>query len=351
MGWRGDPVFLFDIFKDAGLSVSKYAGGIDRGNGDVGNIWGTMVHHTGAPAGSNPGPRAIAEHPSLGLASQIHLARNGHITICGVGIAYHAGKGSWPGLPTNNANPITIGVEAENSGTEGWSPAQYWAYVKLCAAICRKLGYRADRVIAHKEWAGPAQGKWDPGGLDMNKFRADINAEIDLAGKPQAVRNEIDYVYSLSGWLGKRLHTGEKPCKDGKGVYADFEHGSIYHLPGLGTVPVPKLVYEVWKRNNWEQGFLGYPKHFHIVVPDTGDLQEFQGGTIVRKYGTEGFVVYGKIGERWRADGDVRTDRGALLGWPTSNEYDHEGGRKQDFEGGSIVWHPTGAISLIEEKK
>lgn len=355
MTWRGDPVFLFDVIKAEGVSVSNYVGGTDRGAGDMGLLWGTIVHHTGAPVGSTPGPRAIAEHPSLGLASQIYLGRDGKATICGVGIAHHAGAGSWPGLPTNNANPVTIGIEAENSGTEGWSSAQYWAYVKICAAICRKLGVGSDRVIAHKEWAGPAQGKWDPGALDMNKFRADIAAQIVNGNKPQPVRNEIDYVRSFSDWLGKRLHDGEKPCKDGVGVYADFERGSIYHHPKVGTVPVPALVYEVWKRNNWEQGFLGYPTRFHAVVAESekisgGDIQEFQGGTIARKYGTEGFVVYGKIGERWRADGDVRTDRGAQLGWPTSNEYDYNGGRRQDFEHGSIVWHPTGAVTLIGGK-
>lgn len=353
MPWRGDPTFLFDVVKAEGVSVSNYVGGTDRGNGDCGDIWGVIAHHTGAPAGSSPGPRAIAEHPTLNLASQIHLARNGHATICGVGIAYHAGKGSWPGLPTDNANPFTIGIEAENSGTEGWSSAQYWAYVKICAAIIRKIGYNATRVIGHKEWAGPAQGKWDPGALDLNKFRSDIQAQIDNGNKPQPVRNEIDYVRSFSDWLGKRLHDGEKPCKDGRGVYADFEHGSIYHLGGdggVGTVPVPTLVYEVWKRNQWEQGLLGYPKHFHAVIPDQGDIQEFQGGTVARKYGTVGYVVHGKIGERWRAEGDVRTDRGAKLGWPTSEEYDFDGGRRQDFEGGSLTWHPSGVIKMTEVK-
>lgn len=36
----------------------------------------------------------------------------------------------------------------------------------------------ADRVIGHKEWAGKSQGKWDPGAIDMNIFRADIQARL-----------------------------------------------------------------------------------------------------------------------------------------------------------------------------
>ena len=126
-------------------------------------------HHTGNnPPGNNPG--YIANHPSLGLCSQIHLSRDGVATVVGVGVAWHAGSGSYPGLPTNGANERTIGIEAENNGTEGWSPAQYDAYVRCCAAILRKVGQPASHAIGHKEWAGAAQGKWDPGGMDMNKY-------------------------------------------------------------------------------------------------------------------------------------------------------------------------------------
>lgn len=178
----GDPIWLADELRAAGLECDVYPGAFNRGKGDFGQIWGIVAHHTGAPAGSAPGPRAIAEHPSLGLASQLHLDRNGKYTLCGVGIAWHAGRGQWPGIPTNDANRVTIGIEAENSGTEGWSPAQYDAYVRGCAAILRKLGHDSSRVIGHKEWAGPSQGKWDPGGIDMDSFRRDVQQHINHQG-------------------------------------------------------------------------------------------------------------------------------------------------------------------------
>lgn len=175
----GDPIWLADELRAAGLECDVYPGAFNRGKGDFGAIWGIVAHHTGAPAGSAPGPRAIAEHPSLGLASQLHLDRNGKYTLCGVGIAWHAGRGEWPGLPPNDANRVTIGIEAENSGTEGWTPAQYDAYVRGCAVILRKLGHDSSHVIGHKEWAGPSQGKWDPGGIDMDAFRRDVQKHID----------------------------------------------------------------------------------------------------------------------------------------------------------------------------
>lgn len=344
-----DPVWLLDVLRAGGVDADEYPGARNRGHGDCGNIWGVIDHHTGAPVGSNPGPGAIANHPSLGLCSQIHLARNGKATICGVGIAWHAGNGSWPGLPTNNANPVTLGIEAENSGTEGWSAEQYWAYVRINAAILRHLGYPATHTIGHKEWAGPAQGKWDPGGMNMDKFRHDVQELIDRGNQPPVVvRNEIDHTRSFSDWLGNRLHDGEKPCKDQVGRFADFEHGSIYWHPETGSLPVPANVYEVWARNAWEQGLLGYPQRYHVVYENEGDLQSFQGGTIARRYGTPGYVCYGVIGRRWVEEGGVRDVNGnpTTLGWPTSDEYDYQGGRRQDFEHGSLVWHPSGAVEI-----
>lgn len=342
-----DPVWMYQVIKDAGVSVSEYPGCYDRGHGDCWTITHVIDHHTGAPVGSNPGPFLIANHPSLGLCSQIHLARDGHATICGVGIAWHAGNGSWPGLPTNNANPVTIGIEAENSGTEGWSAEQYWAYVRINAALLTKLGVPASHSIGHKEWAGPSQGKWDPGGMNMDKFRADIAEVMAHGSNVPVVRNEIDHTRSFSGWLGDRVFEGERVCADGVGRYADFANGSIYWHPDTGSLPVPANVYETWAAQQWEQGELGYPTRYHVVCEDqgepVGDVQEFQGGTIARQYGHAGHIAHGVIGGRWRAEGDVR----GPLGWPTSNEYDTpEGGRRQDFTGGSLVWHPSGAIKL-----
>ncbi|WP_069163027.1 N-acetylmuramoyl-L-alanine amidase [Nocardia altamirensis] len=173
MSWTGDPVWLADVLRAEGLRVVEFPGWRERGHGDFGEIWGIVAHHTG---GSATPPTEIAYGlPTLdGPLSQLHLAKDGTVTVVAVGVAWHAGAGSWPGLPEDNANYHTIGIEAVNNGTEGWSDAQYDAYVGICAAILRKLGHGADRVIGHKEWAGPKQGKWDPGAMDMDRFRSDI---------------------------------------------------------------------------------------------------------------------------------------------------------------------------------
>lgn len=189
-GWRGDPTFLPELLKAWGLEVGEIDGWLDRGHGDFGAIWGVVAHHTGS---NNATAESIAFHPTLGLASQIHLARSGKVTLCGVGVAWHAGAGAWPGIAEDDANQVTIGIEAANDGggspgkphRSSWPDAQYEAYTTLVAAILWFLGLRAERVIGHKEWAGAKQGKWDPGAIDMNVFRADVQRKID-AGPPGA---------------------------------------------------------------------------------------------------------------------------------------------------------------------
>ena len=335
-----DPVWLADVLRAEGVETVEYPGWRDRGHGDFGQITHVMAHHTGGDAS----PRSIAEHPELGLSSQIHLARNGVATVVGAGIAWHAGPGDWPGIPTDDANRVSIGIEAENSGTEGWSAAQYWAYVKVCAAICRRLGLGADRVIGHKEWAGRSQGKWDPGGMDMDAFRQDIQQQINRGPTPPAV-NQIDEVQKVAGfWLGERETPGEMICgSDGAGRYAKFRAGYIYWHPRFGAHAVNMRIFEYWAGLNWENGPLGYPVQGHTYVEGVGDIQAFERGVVFRKLGADrGHHVHGVIGDAYYRRGAETGE----LGWPVSNEYEYNGGRAQDFENGSLAWHPTGAVRI-----
>ena len=179
--WRGDPVWLRDVVAAEGVKTAEVEGWLERGHGDFGKIWGVIIHHTGG----NASPVSeISHHPSLGLCSQIHLAKDGTATMCGAGVAWHAGAGSYPGLPEDGANGVTIGIENVNlppqggAHREGWSDVQYTAMVKTVAAILRKLGQDSSHVISHQEWGGRKQGKWDPGSINMDIFRDDVAKQI-----------------------------------------------------------------------------------------------------------------------------------------------------------------------------
>lgn len=172
--------WLPDVLKAAGLNVYVDPDWLDNGHGDFEDLWGVVAHHTGDV--SENAWKVVRDGRSdlSGPLSQLVLEQDGMFRVVASGVAWHAGMGSYPGLPEDHANFYTIGIEAVNTGLESWSVAQYDAYVRGVAAILKYLGKDSSRVIGHKEWAGVKQGKWDPGNIDMNKFRADVQELINL---------------------------------------------------------------------------------------------------------------------------------------------------------------------------
>lgn len=238
LSWFGDPLWLPEVLRAEGVTVVEMDGWRDRGHGDFGQIWGVVAHHTGS---DNTPASEIAFHPELGLCSQIHLGRNGVATICGAGVAWHAGNGSWPGLPANSANQATIGIEAQNAGGGSpavpmrhrscWPDVQYEAYVRCVAAILRHLGHGADRVIAHREWAGKAQGKWDPGQIDMDAFRWDVSRRLNSEVAQQ--KDEGDVLSNDQDRMLKEIH---------QLLFTRFPSRSIYRNRGEDARPVWRAI-------------------------------------------------------------------------------------------------------------
>lgn len=180
----GNPTWLAEVLRAEGLDPVEFTGWRHRGHGTFKDIRGVMVHHTGSDRAS---AASIAEgRPDLaGPLSQVHIARDGTVTVVAAGVAWHAGVGMYPWVPANMGNWHLIGIECANSGTSpsaphrrNWPDAQYFALVRCCAAINRRLGQNAARTIGHKEYAGRAQGKWDPGGIDMDLLRRDIAEQL-----------------------------------------------------------------------------------------------------------------------------------------------------------------------------
>lgn len=194
MAWTGDPVWLEDVLRPAlGDRLKTIDGWQNSGHGDFKDIRGIMVHHTG---NSRESAQSIRNgRPDLaGPLSNLHIAPDGTVTIVAVGICWHAGRGSYPWLPTDNANQHMIGIECawptvtngRYDPNEKWPDAQFNSMLDTCAALAIKLGVPATRVIGHKEWAGAAQGKWDPGNILMTDFRKWTNDRMKATpGTPQ----------------------------------------------------------------------------------------------------------------------------------------------------------------------
>lgn len=197
---------LADYLRRQGLTVIEHPGWEHRGR-DLPDKPDTVVcHHTATSLkalGDLPTLRLLVEgRPDLpGPLCQLGLSRAGVVHLIASGKANHAGKGAWRGQ-TSSAR--TIGIEAEHPGGDcPWTPVQYTAYVKLCAALCRYLEVDPNRVCGHREWALPRGRKVDPT-FDLDLFRRDVRTA--LVPKPtEAPEMNADEWKRLEQLLDRKL--------------------------------------------------------------------------------------------------------------------------------------------------
>lgn len=186
----GDPAWIPDVVAPVlGNRFRMLGGALGAGHGDFKDIRGVMWHHTG-----NARERAESirnGRPDLpGPLANFHIAPDGIVTFVAVGVCWHAGVGSYPWLPTNMANWHMIGVECAwpfntslgpaTAYQERWPDAQFESMLDLAAVLTRHLGVGSDRDIGHKDYAGRAQGKWDPGNWDTKQFQWWTRERIDI---------------------------------------------------------------------------------------------------------------------------------------------------------------------------
>ncbi|WP_354670062.1 peptidoglycan-binding protein [Streptomyces sp. S.PNR 29] len=179
------------MLKHAGLGVvehGKWRTHNRNTHGNWGPVNGVMIHHTG-PYSSEadmvelcrvgyqdlPGPLC---HGVIDRSGTIHLVGYGRTNHAGMGdtdvlLAVIAEKNT---LPRDNeadtdGNRHFYGFECINTGDQPWPAAQLDAMARAAAALCRAHGWNERSVIGHKEWQ---PGKPDPGGIDMDDFRARV---------------------------------------------------------------------------------------------------------------------------------------------------------------------------------
>ena len=203
MSWTGDPVWLADVLRGAGLKVIEHEGWRERGHGDFRDIRGVLCHHT---AGGGPNDWRIVQNgrPDLaGPLAQLVLEKDGTYRVVAAGVCWHAGRGRWPGWPTDDANYHTIGIEAVSRGTPpwDWTPAQLDAYKRGCAALLKRIGRDSRDCVAHREYS--SEGKIDPAGIDMTAFRRDVQAILDGKDEGMGFLDE-----KITNYHGKQVSVG-----------------------------------------------------------------------------------------------------------------------------------------------
>lgn len=175
-----------------GLDVEEKSGWRTRGRPYNFYPRAIICHHTasGAQSGNFASEGIVTSGRSdlPGPLCQILLGRDGTVKLIAAGYANHAGYGGpKAGIPANQGNTYSIGIEAENNGVgEPWSAKQLNAYYRLCAALLDWLGTSdVSRVIGHKEWA-PTR-KIDPAGLNMDKFREQVKKALSQGASVKTV--------------------------------------------------------------------------------------------------------------------------------------------------------------------
>nr|WP_051162522.1 hypothetical protein [Nocardia transvalensis] len=174
----------------------------------------------------------------------------------------------------------------------------------------------AAAVVASTGGAQARQiGAFDVGGA--------IEAEYDRAGGLATFGNPISP--ETDAGLGGKFQAFER-------------NNSIYWSVGTDAHAVGGLIRDKWGALGWENGALGYPVTDEQKAGKDGQgrYNLFNGGSVYWSSKTGAHAVWGAIRDTWFTE---VAEKGRY-GYPTSDEYDYQGGKAQDFQGGRITWKP-----------
>ncbi|WKN47162.1 N-acetylmuramoyl-L-alanine amidase [Nocardioides sp. Arc9.136] len=175
---------------------------------------GVLWHHTGS---KDTNPKSIADDRAyaewlaeIGRSDlpaplcQLSIGRDGTVYVCAAGRGNHAGTARASGtVAGGDGNQLYVGVECQNTGSEGWSDAQRDAMVTTGAVLAELLHTSAQAQRAHRETS--VTGKWDPGLLDMDAFRRDVAAELVTKERPEEPDPEPTRVEEIRQLLREAL--------------------------------------------------------------------------------------------------------------------------------------------------
>lgn len=179
--------------RETGVSVVAGPDWTTAGHGSTpGRLLGTMWHDTVTPyTWSDANLARLLRQGYTGLPgpiANIGIGSTGNILLVAAGRAYHAGSGSWSGIPSGNLN--TVGIEVQNPGTVPWRAKQLEVVRSFVYYLHDELNLPASRSIGHKEWA-PSR-KRDPHSVDMPAERRRLEARLQSQGGDDDLTPEQD---------------------------------------------------------------------------------------------------------------------------------------------------------------
>jgi uncharacterized protein with LGFP repeats len=151
-----------------------------------------------------------------------------------------------------------------------------------------------------------------------------------LGGASGFLGNPLNNEYNVAGVTGARME--------------DFAGGSICWSAGTGAHEVHGGILAKYRAAGNAVSY-GLPITDESKTPDgIGRYNHFTGGrSIYWAPSTGAHLIYGTIRAKWASLGWER----GRLGYPTTDEYSVTGGRRNDFQHGSITWtSPSGVITV-----
>jgi hypothetical protein len=217
------PGKWLEILRAEGVRVAEYPGWKTNERDDetgkpFGPVYLILNHHT---AGSVSLKTVATGRTGLpGPLAHGHLNKTGLLTLVSAGRANHAGRMARNAYDsfvnehmihpapdestgTLDGNDVSYGIETENLGDneDVYPEAQYDAWVRINAAVCRYHGWSADSVACHKETS--VEGKVDPRGpvagygtrgsftFTPNQFRDDVDERLRHAASWSPPQKEV----------------------------------------------------------------------------------------------------------------------------------------------------------------
>jgi outer membrane protein assembly factor BamB len=153
-----------------------------------------------------------------------------------------------------------------------------------------------------------------------------------------AIYGAIAQKYAELGWETSVLGfptTDESPAVGGRYNHFAGENGSIYWSPNTGAHAIYGVIAQKYAELGWETSVLGFPTTDESPAVG-GRYNHFAGqnGSIYWSPNTGAHAIYGAIAQKWASLGWERSAQG----FPTTDEYGVTGGRRNDFQHGTITF-------------
>lgn len=231
---------MADVLRAAGLTVIELPGWKQRGESGEFDPIGLLLHHDAMGLGwnSNPGddmnvPQYMSQNGVDG--SQLWVRKDGAVVVMAAGRKWHAGAGSWPGVP-GSGNTYLLGIETDHTVGDPWPDAQVQTIYRSSRSLADHYGLHV--YIGHKEWA-PAR-KIDPENFDLDAWRAYIRRPATPVPPPVQPAPSATTIAAATGTEESPMIIARTTDSKGRYVYGQLLFDGIHYIANLAVLQIMK---------------------------------------------------------------------------------------------------------------